>query len=59
VFERFKSTFNTQKVNLKNIYMFGKKIKSAFKDLKSLKIAKTHFWQKLKNEVFAKKCFIT
>jgi hypothetical protein len=39
--------------------MFGTKIESAFKDLKSLKITKTHFWQKLKNEVFAKKCFIT
>jgi hypothetical protein len=32
-----------------------KEIESAFKGPKSLKIAKMHFWQKLKNEAFVKK----
>jgi hypothetical protein len=52
-----KSVFNTQKVRLKKKkkYSFGKNIKSAFKDPKSLKMAKTHFWQKLKNEAFLPK----
>jgi hypothetical protein len=39
--------------------LFGKKIKIAFKGLKSLKIAQTHFWQKLENEAFAQKRFFT
>ena len=42
-----------------NKYSFGKKIISAFNGPKSLKIAKTHFWQKLKNEAFAQKLFLT
>jgi hypothetical protein len=43
------------KVRLKKKkYSFSKKkIKSAFKGLKSLKIAKTNFWQKFKNKSFA------
>jgi hypothetical protein len=36
-----------------------KKIESVFKGSKSLKMAKTHFWQKLKNEAFAKMRFLT
>jgi hypothetical protein len=36
-------------------YLFGKIIESNFKGAKSLKMAKTQFWQKLKNEAFAKK----
>jgi hypothetical protein len=36
-----------------------KKIESVFKSSKSLKMVKTHFWQKLKNEAFAKKRFLT
>jgi hypothetical protein len=32
-----------------------KEIESAFKGPKSLKMAKIHFWQKLKNEAFIKK----
>ena len=32
--------------------LFGKKIKSAFKGSKSLKIAKIHFWQKLQKTLF-------
>jgi hypothetical protein len=36
-------------------YSFGKKIKSTFKGSKSLKITKTHVWQKLKNEAFVQK----
>jgi hypothetical protein len=60
VFEGSKSAFNTQKVRLKKKkYSFGKKIKIAFKGPKSLKIAQTHFWQKLKNEAFAQKHFFT
>jgi hypothetical protein len=39
----------------KKILILVKKIESAFKCLKSLKIAQMHFWQKLKNEVFAQK----
>jgi hypothetical protein len=38
VFGRFKSAFNTQKARL------IKKLKALFKNLKSLKIAKKHFW---------------
>jgi hypothetical protein len=34
-----------------------KKIKSTFKDPKSLNMAKMHFWEKLKNEAFAQKLF--
>jgi CRISPR/Cas system-associated protein Csx1 len=41
----------------KKKYSFGKKIKSIFKGLKSLKIVKMHFWQKLKSKAFAKKFF--
>jgi hypothetical protein len=51
--------FNIQKVRLNKKYSFGKKIKSAFQGPKSLKIVKTHFWQKLKNEAFAQKCLLT
>jgi hypothetical protein len=47
MFEEPKSAFNTQKVRLKKKSLFGKKIKSAIKCLKSLKLAKTHFAQKL------------
>ena len=36
-------------------YMFSKKIESTFKDFKSNKMTKMHFWQKLKNEAFVKK----
>ena len=36
-----------------------KKIKNAFKSPKSLKIVKKYFWQKLKNEAFAQKLFLT
>jgi hypothetical protein len=40
------------------IKMYVKKInESAFKGLKSLKIIKTQFMQKIKNKTFAKKCF--
>jgi acetate kinase len=35
----------------KSIHLI-KEIKSAFKGLKNLKIAKTHFWQNLKNEAY-------
>jgi hypothetical protein len=34
-------------------YLFDKKIKNAFNGSKSLKITKTHFWQKFKNKAFA------
>jgi hypothetical protein len=47
--------FNTQKVHLKKKV----KIENALKSPKSLKMAKTHFWQKLKNKTFAKKRFLT
>jgi hypothetical protein len=45
VFERSKNSFNTQKIRLKKKKKksFGKKIKSVFKGLKSLKMAKKHF----------------
>ena len=45
VFEWLKSTFNTQKIRLKKIIYthLVKKIKNAFKDLKSLKLTKKHF----------------
>jgi hypothetical protein len=63
VFERLKNAFNIQKIRLKKKkkknHLFGKKIKSAFKGPKSLKIAKKHFWQKLENEAFAQKLFLT
>jgi hypothetical protein len=39
--------------------MFGKKFKKYFFDFFNLKIARTHFLQKLKNETFAKKRFLT
>jgi hypothetical protein len=44
-FERLKNAFNIQKIRLKKKknHSFGKKIKSAFKGPKSLKIAKKHF----------------
>jgi hypothetical protein len=42
----------------KKKYSFGKKIKSAFKSPKSLKIVKTHFWRKLKKKAFASKLFL-
>ena len=49
-----KSSCNTSKISLKKKKKnsFSKKIKSAFKGLKNLKIIKTHFWQKLKNKFF-------
>jgi hypothetical protein len=47
-FERLKDAFNIQKIHLKKKnHSFGKKIKSAFKGPKSLKIAKKHFWKLL------------
>jgi hypothetical protein len=59
-FETLKSAFNTQKIRLKKKkYSFDKKIKSAFKGPKNFKMAKTHFWQKLQNEVFVQKLFLT
>jgi hypothetical protein len=58
-FEGPKSIFNIQKTRLKKKYSFGKIIKSAIDGLKCLKIVKTHFWQKLKNETFAQKLFLT
>ena len=43
-------------------FLFGKKkkkkIENAFKGPKSLKMIKTYFWQKLKNEAFAIKQFL-
>jgi hypothetical protein len=42
---------STRLVKIKN--------KSSFKGLKSLKIVKTHFWQKIKNKTFAQKLFLT
>jgi hypothetical protein len=42
---------------LKKKYSFGKKIKSAFKGLKSLKMTKKYFWQKFKNETCPKALF--
>jgi hypothetical protein len=36
-----------------------KKLKALFKGPKSLKMVKIHFWQKLKNEAFAQKLFLT
>jgi hypothetical protein len=55
-----KHNFNTQKIHLKkkNTSLVIK-IKSAFKCLKNLKMAKTYFWQKLKNKAFAQKLFLT
>jgi hypothetical protein len=50
----FKSVSKKKK---KKEYSFGKKIKSVFKGLKSLKIVKMHFWKKLKSKAFAKKFF--
>ena len=47
VFKRIKSVFNNQKIHLK---------KNTFKNLKSLKIIKTHF---LQNEIFAQKLYFT
>jgi hypothetical protein len=47
-FRRPRNTFNSRLV---------KKIKSVFKCSKSLKMAKKHFGQKLKNKAFAKKLF--
>jgi hypothetical protein len=52
--------FNTQQIYLKKkkINPFSKqKIESSFKGPKNLKIIKTHFLKKLKNEAFAKKIF--
>jgi hypothetical protein len=43
----------------KGIHLIKKKIKSDFKGPESLKMAKMYFWQKLKNEVFAQKLFLT
>jgi hypothetical protein len=40
MFEGSKSAFNTQKARLKKKKSFGKKIKSTFKGLKSLKMPK-------------------
>jgi hypothetical protein len=60
VFQGFKSAFNTQKVCLKKKkYLFDKKIKSAFKGKKNLKMVKTNFWQKLKSKAFTQKLFLT
>ena len=58
-FEKYKSAFNTKKFIWRKKYSLDKKIISNFKGLKSLKMTKTYFWQKLKNETFAKKCFFT
>jgi hypothetical protein len=38
--------------------IWQKKLKSAFKGLKHLKITKTDFWQNVKNESFVKKYFL-
>ena len=43
----------------KKKYLFDRKIKSVFNGLKSQKIAKIYFWQKLKNEDFTQKLFLT
>jgi hypothetical protein len=37
--------------------LFGKKLQKYLFDFFTLKMAKTHFWEKLKNDVFSKKLF--
>jgi hypothetical protein len=49
----------TLKKSIKKKYPFVKKIKSSSYGPKSLKMAKTHFWEKLKIKVFAQKLFLT
>jgi hypothetical protein len=60
MFDWPKSTFNTQKVYLKKKNTcLVKKFENAFNNKNNLKMTKTHFLQKLKNEVFIKKRFLT